>query len=277
MKSTGKIAAIIAATAAFTLAFSPSASAEDRHRDGTARNDSGYSRQNDSYRNNNQHRDESRNTTRVEPQSNYRNEARNNTRVEPRSNYRNESRNDTRYESRNNTRFESRNNTRFESRSNHYDERGRISRFVRERDGYRVWLGGARSYWIPGYRLGGHRLSIGLELRLGGIFNGTYVDVDALGWPGDPYYADGYYGGGYYDRYDGGLLSGRVERVDYRYGTMLLRDDRSGRVVEVDMRATERRGGLDFGDVRPGDLISVNGSWDGRFFHAYRIDGLRPY
>jgi hypothetical protein len=206
------------------MLLTPSASAEDRHRDGTGRDNGSYSRRDDGNRNNN----------------------------------------DRRYESRN---------------SNHYDERGRISRFERERDGYRVWLGGARSYWVPASRLGRHRLSIGLDIRLGGIFNGTYVDVDALGWPGDPYYNDGYYDGGGYgygDRYDG-LLSGRVERVDYRYGTMLLRDDRTGRTVEVDMRATAGRRGLDLGDVRRGDRITVAGSWDRGYFHAYRIDGIRQY
>lgn len=232
MKSTGKIAAIIAVTAAASMLVAASASAEDRHRDGTSRDNGGYSRHDDGHRNDN----------------NYRNETRNN------NTYRNESRN-----------------------SNHISEHGRISRFTHERDGYRVWLDrGAHSYWVPASRLGRHRLSIGLDLRLGGIFNGTYVEVDALGWPGDPYYNDPYYNdGGYYS--DGGVLSGRVERIDYRYGRMALRDDRSGRIIDVDMRATEGRRGLDFGDVRPGDRISLEGSWDRGYFHAYRIDGVRQY
>lgn len=241
MKSTGKITAIIAATATASLLVTASASAEDRHRDGTWRDNGGYSR------NNNDRRTESRNDNRHYDS-------------------RNESRNDNR-------RYESRNESR---NSNHYEERGRISRFTRERDGYRVWLGGARSYWIPSYRLGGHQLRLGLDIRLGGIFNGTWVDVDALGWPGDPYYNDGYYDGAYGGRYDG-YLTGRVERVDLRYGTVLLRDDRTGRVVEVDMRATEGRRGVDFDDLRRGDRVTLAGSWDGGYFHAYRIDGVRPY
>jgi hypothetical protein len=230
MKSTGKIAVILAATAAVGMLVTTSASAEERHRDGTWRDNGGYSRRDDGNRNNN----------------NYRNESRNNT-------YRNE------------------------SRDNHISEHGRISRFTHERDGYRVWLDrGTRSYWIPESRLGRRRLSIGLDIRLGGIFNGTYVDVDALGWPGDPYYNDPYYAPAPYYA-DGGYLSGRVERVDYRYGTLLLRDARSGRVVEVDMRAADRRGGLDLGDVRPGDRITLDGTWDRGYFHAFRIDRLRPY
>ncbi|HKS22894.1 MAG TPA: hypothetical protein VJZ76_08870 [Thermoanaerobaculia bacterium] len=232
MKSTGRIKGIIAATAVLTLLATASASAEDRHRDGTWR-DNGSSRNNGSYRDNN---------------GSYRNEN---------HSYRNETRN-----------------------NNHYSDRGRIRSFTRERDGYRVFVEGARyPYWVPFSRLGRHQLRVGIDIRLGGIFNGTYVDVDALGWPGDPYYNDGYYdGGGYYnDGYADGYLSGRVERMDFRRGTMLLRDDRSGRTVEVDMRPTAGRRGLDFGDLRPGDRVTLQGSWDRGYFHAYRIDGVRQY
>jgi hypothetical protein len=233
VKSTRKLAAIFAGTTALALLLSTSASAEDRHRDGTARSNDGY-------------RDGARNN------DGYRNGSRNN------DGYRGQARND-----------------------NRISEKGRIRSFTRERDGYRVFLDhGNHSYWVPASRLGRHQLRVGIDVRLGGIFNGGYVDVDALGWPGDPYYNDPYYGGGYgggySDRYDG-ILSGRVERVDLRYGTLLLRDDRSGRVVEVDMRATERRRGLDLGDLRRGDRVTLAGSWDGGYFHAYRIDGVRQY
>ena len=231
MKSTGKITAILAATAAFSMLVTASASAEERHRDGTWRDNGRYERHDDGYRN----------------------------------------RDGYRHESRNNHRFESRNNNRFE-------ERGRISRFARERDGYRVWLDrGERSYWVPSYRLGGHRLAVGLDIRLGGIFNGTYVDVDALGWPGDPYYNDGYYAPAPAPYYNDGYLSGRVERVDYRDGTLLLRDRRTGRLINFDMRSAARRGEPDFDDVRPGDRITLDGEWDRGYFHAFRIDRLREY
>jgi hypothetical protein len=247
-----------------------SASAEERPRDGTWR-DHNNATSRDGSRSSDRHRNESRNnnTYRNETRSNdgFRNESRfnNGYRNEARSNgYRNEVRRDNGY------RGEVR-------RDNHISMQGRITRFSHERDGYRVWLDrDSRSFWIPESRLGRHRLSVGLDLRLGGIFNGGYIAVDALGWPGDPYYNDPYYyGGGYYNNYDG-YLSGRVERVDFRYGTMLLRDDRSGRVVEVDMRAADR-GRADLDDLRPGDRVTLDGSWDGRFFHAYRIDGVRPY
>jgi len=276
MKNTSKIAGFIAATAALSMLVAASASAEERHHDGTWRDNGEHHdsvRSNDANRNDAAVRNETRNTTTYRHEStnnNYRNESRsNNYRSEPQSNsYRSESRG-------NNYRNETRGNSYRNEGRDHISDHGRISRFERERDGYRVWLGGARSYWIPSYRLGGHRLAIGLDIRLGGIFNGTYVDVDALGWPGDPYYNDPYYAPApyYADRY----LSGRVERVDYRYGTLLLRDDRSGRVIEVDMRATDRRGGLDLDDLRPGDRVTLDGTWDRGYFHAYRIDGVRPY
>src|SRR5438270_10074004 len=195
MKSTRKIAGFIAATAALSMLAATSASAEDRHRDGTWR-DNGSHRDNGNYRNDNgSHRNDN---------NNYRNESRNN---------------------------------------NRFSEQGRVRSFTRERDGYRVFLDrGTHSYWVPASRLGRRQLRVGIDIRLGGIFNGSYVDVDALGYPGDPYYNDPYYAPApYYS--DGGYLSGRVERVDYRSGTLLLRDERSGRVVEVDMRATDRRGG----------------------------------
>jgi len=236
MKSTGRIKGIIAATAAVALLVTASASAEERHRDGT-RHD------NDHYRDNGSHRDENRG---------YRNE--NHSDRNENHGYRNETRN------------------------NHFSDRGRVRSFTRERDGYRVFIEGARyPYWIPFSRLGRHRLSVGLDIRLGGIFNGAYVDADVLGWPGDPYYNDGYSDGGNYNGYADGYLSGRVERVDFRYGRLLLRDDRSGRTVEVDMRSTAGRRGLDLSDVRPGDRVTLQGSWDRGYFHAFRIDGVQQY
>lgn len=154
---------------------------------------------------------------------------------------------------------------------------GRVRSFSRERDGYRVYLEGAReSYWIPASRFGrGHELRIGASLHLGGIFRGGIVNVDILDWPDygyDPYYGGGgYYGAGY----GYGNIGGVVERVDYRSGFLLLRDTRDGRTFQVDMRDTVRSSRVDFGDLRPGDYVELSGSWlRNGAFAAARIDSV---
>ena len=179
---------------------------------------------------------------------------------------------------------------------------GRINRYERDRGGYRIWFGGsAFPYWVPESYFFRRHIGIGLDLRLGGIFRNGSVYVDAFGWPGDPYYTDpyyyndGYYNDGYYnDGYSGvgyGVvgaysngayhngLRGIVDSVDYRAGVLYLRDDYSRRVIVVDMRRVDRRSSrIDFGDVRPGDRISLTGAWlsDGQFAAA-RIDGVDGY
>jgi hypothetical protein len=151
-------------------------------------------------------------------------------------------------------------------------EEGRIRTVTPDRDGYRVELDrSGYSYWVPSYRArGGRGLRAGISIRLGGIFRGGYVDVDALDWL-DQY--DDRYDNRYDDR---GYLHGVVERVDYRYDTILLRDDRSGRRVEVDMRSIGgRRGRIDGRDLRRGDVVTLAGEWiGGRRFAAYRIDSV---
>ena len=172
---------------------------------------------------------------------------------------------------------------------------GRVNRFERERGGYRIWFGGsAFPYWVPESYFLGRRIGIGLDLRLGGIFRNGAVYVDALGWPGDPYYTDPYYNDGYSGAgygvvgayngayndgaYDNGLR-GIVDSVDYRAGLLYVRDDSSRRVITVDMRRVDRRSSrVDFGDLHPGDRISLTGAWvsDGQFAAA-RIDGVDGY
>ena len=79
------------------------------------------------------------------------------------------------------------------------------------------------------------------------------------------------------DRYDRDSLRGYVERVDYRRGTVLLRDERSNRRVNVVMAGGRReRRGVDLGDLRRGDFVTFVGDWErGGLFEAYRIEGVR--
>lgn len=150
--------------------------------------------------------------------------------------------------------------------------RGHIRSVVRQRDGYRVYLDrGNYSYWVPASALGRRQLRVGVELRLGGVFRDGYVYVDAIGWPGDPYFDDENYG--YGDRYTA-RLSGRVERVNFRTNTLILREARTGRTIEVRMRLTEHRRGVDFGDLRRGDRITLVGQWDHNDFNAFRIESV---
>ncbi len=137
---------------------------------------------------------------------------------------------------------------------------GRITSLSRERDGYRVRLDRGRdSYFIPESRLGGHRLRVGIDISLGGIFNGGMINVDAVNWPGNYGYGDGYDNGGY--------LQGRVDRVDYRDGFARL-DTNQGHV--------QVRLGRQVQQLRRGDWVSLEGQWDRRGeFEAYRIDDVR--
>jgi len=163
-----------------------------------------------------------------------------------------------------------------ETRDNRVSEQGRIRSFRAERDGYRVYLDrGNYSFWVPDSLLGRRKLRVGLDVRLGGVYRGGYVWVDVLGWPNEPYYNDGESNR---DRYGRDTVSGRVERVDLRQERLLLREDRSGRIVEVDARAVdERHRRLDLGDVRRGDRVTLRGTWEHGKFHAIRIESLRSH
>ena len=137
---------------------------------------------------------------------------------------------------------------------------GRVSRYDRYRDGYRVYLGGVRyPFYVPSSRWHHSRFRVGVEIRLGGYYNsGGYYD----------YYDDGYgYGDRSYSRRD---LDGRVERVDYRRGTLLVREERTGRLITVVMRGRDRF----FDDLRRGDFVELEGDWNRGVFEAYRIEDI---
>jgi len=160
-------------------------------------------------------------------------------------------------------------NDRNERHDHRISESGKIRSFTHERDGYRVYLDrGNYSYWVPQSHLRGHRLSVGLSIRLGGIFNNGYVVVDDLGWPDDGYYNDG----GRYAYND--VVRGVVDRVDFRRGTVNLRSDRG--YITVDMRSLNRRNSrLGIDDLRRGDRVTLSGNWiRGGLFDARRIDSI---
>jgi len=177
-----------------------------------------------------------------------------------------------------NDRFQS--NSRFQSsgfRNNRpaFDDRGRrsmefggrINRFEHESGGFRVWVDGGRfPIFIPEARIGLFpRLRLGLVLNFGGYYDPRgYLDAyDYYGYDGAyigaPVY--GSYGAGY----TSGLLRGIVESVDYRRGTLVIRDDASGAFVTTIIR--DRR----MEDLRPGDYAEISGDWT----RAGVFEGLR--
>jgi hypothetical protein len=137
-----------------------------------------------------------------------------------------------------------------------YDDRGRhsmsingrVSRFVHESGGYRIWVAGGRyPVWIPEARISLFpRLRIGLSLNFGGYYDSRgYLEAY-------DYYDGGYYGGA---AYSSGILRGVVETVDYRRGTLVLRDENSGAFVTTLIRD----GRLE--TLRPGDFAEISGDW----------------
>jgi hypothetical protein len=235
---------------------------DDTQRDET-RNNGAWNRNED--RNNNGARN--RNDSRNNDGTWNRNESRNNNGTWNR----NETRNDrSQAEAYRNNRGYDRSQTYRNNRPS-YDNRGRrsdfaegrISRYQHERGGYRVWLDRGRfPVWIPEARIGLFpRLRVGLSIRFGGYY-------DPLGYlDAYDYYNDGYYGGG---AYSSGLLRGIVETVDYRRGTMVVRDDVSGSFVTTLIR--DRR----LESLRPGDYVEVAGDWTrSGLFEGLRLEDVR--
>jgi len=297
MNSRKNLAAQVAGAIAIAALVGTSAFAESRHSDATDRD---HGRQSSSDRSSRHERsDRSSNQTQTQerhettaPQTYQRSETRSGSwnRYETRNNStfdRSQTRSSESWSRSNNNRSfdrsqaESyRNNNRSYDRSHDYhnsrpafDSRGRrsdfvsgrISRFVHERGGYRVWIDGGRfPVWIPEARISLFpRLRIGLSLRFGGYY-------DPLGYlEAYDYYNDGYYGGGY-GAYSSGLLRGVVETVDYRRGTLVLRDDVSGSFVTTLIR--DRR----LETLRPGDYAEIAGDWTrSGVFEGLRLEDTR--
>jgi hypothetical protein len=162
----------------------------------------------------------------------------------------------------------SRTDSRYRSggyRTEPYHTRGRIERYQRYRDGYRVWVGGAPyPFYVPSRYWHRDRFRVGLWISLGGYYNplGYYDYYDG--------YRDGYYDSRYNDRraYSRGEIRGIVESVDARRTSFVLRNDDTGDYITVLPRARRVY-------VRPGDYVEVDGTWSrSGYFTAYDIDWL---
>ena len=145
------------------------------------------------------------------------------------------------------------------------NETGKISSFSRERDGYRVQLDRGQSFWVPQAKFGNRArdLRVGVSITLGGIFRGGSIYADAVSWPDQ-------YDRGYGNGYDRGFVRGVVNRVDYRTGTVWLRDDATGRVITADVNGRALR------NLRRGEYVELTGQWvRGGVFDVARIDNVR--
>jgi len=300
MNSKKNLAAQVAGAMAIAALVGTSAFAESRHSDATDRDHGRQSssdrssRHERSDRSSNQNQTQSRHEStapqtyqRGETRSNgswNRNETRNNGSFDRSQTRSNETWN--RGDSRSNRsqaesfRNDNRGFDRSQSNRNNrpsFDERGRrsefvegrVNRFVHERGGYRIWVDGGRfPVWIPEARIGLFpHLRVGLSLRFGGYY-------DPLGYlEAYDYYNDGYYGGGYGgygSASSSGLLRGVVETVDYRRGTLVLRDDVSGSFVTALIR--DRR----LETLRPGDYAEIAGDWTrAGVFEGLRLEDTR--
>ena len=151
-------------------------------------------------------------------------------------------------------------------RGQRFDGHGRVERFVRERNGYRVWIGGRHPIFVPFSHWRRHPLRIGLNIRFGGYW-------DPLGYWSvydySPYNGYGYTSS-YDDVYTSGDIRGVVESVDFRRGTLVIDDDISRQFVTVTMPRDRR-----VESIRPGDYVDFSGQWSRRgVFNADRLERL---
>jgi len=149
------------------------------------------------------------------------------------------------------------------ARGNAYYHDGRISRIERWNGGFRIYLGGAPyPFFVPEARFNLFNWRVGLSIRLGGYYNPLgYYD-----------YYDGAYPGAYVGvaPASAGDVHGIVESVDYRRGSMVVRDDVSGSFVTVMMRGGDPR----FDSLRIGDAVDLSGDWVRGYFEAYNVNRL---
>ncbi|MEA2329620.1 MAG: hypothetical protein QOE68_4579 [Thermoanaerobaculia bacterium] len=145
---------------------------------------------------------------------------------------------------------------------------GKVSSFNRERDGYRVQLDRGQSFFVPQSKFGNRArdLRVGVSITLGGIFRGGSVYADAVSWPNEY----GQYDRGYGNGYERGFVRGVIDRVDYRTGTVWLRDSASGRLVTADVNGRSLR------NLRRGEYVELTGQWiRGGVFDVASIGTIR--
>ena len=101
-----------------------------------------------------------------------------------------------------------------------------------------------------------------------GIFRGGLIYVDVVGWPDQ---GRQQYGDRDGDRYERAQVQGWVERIDFRRGTVRIREENTRRRITIDMSRIPR---TPFADFRISD-VQISGRWSGDLFMARRIEDMR--
>ena len=160
-----------------------------------------------------------------------------------------------------------------EYRTDRISTHGRVSLAERQGNRYRVRLDHSDyDYFVPVETVGERNLNVGIDVRLGGIVAGDLVNVDMVALPGEAYYInDPNYVAVPFPS-NGGWMSGVVQNVNRHLGYLTIMEDSSGRIVKIDVRHMDVRRPVNLWDVKGGDRISINGTWEARGnFDARRI------
>lgn len=161
----------------------------------------------------------------------------------------------------------------YQYRADRISTQGRIMTMTREGDQYRITLNhGGYSYYVPVATVENRDLRVGDRVRIDGLVNGDVVNADMIAFPGEPNFArDPMYRGVPYG--SSGWMSGAVQDVNRRLGYLTVRDDANGATYRIDVRHMNTARSVNVWRLRPGDHISINGSWENRdLFDAIRVE-----
>jgi hypothetical protein len=157
-------------------------------------------------------------------------------------------------------------------RADRISTQGQITSITREGSQYRVELNhGSYTYYVPVSTIRNRDIRVGDQVRLGGVVTGDSVTTDYIAFSGEPAYAtDPSYRAVPFG--STGWMSGTVMSVNRHLNFVTMRDDATGLPVKVDVRHMDTRHSVNVWHTRPGDHISVNGSWENRnTFQAGRV------
>jgi hypothetical protein len=149
-------------------------------------------------------------------------------------------------------------------RADRISTQGEITSVSREGDRFRVVLNhGSYTYWVPMATLRNRELPVGVRVRIGGVVDGDAVNADFVAFSGEPTYTtDPMYRGVPYGQT--GWMSGTVLSTNRRLNFITIRDDASGLPVKIDVRNMDTRRSVNVWRTRPGDHVSLDGSWSNR-------------